>query len=95
MNGVIAAGAALRSMSRPAALAIFESHLNALSRELDDARALTRAAALSDTLGRSQAEIRVLLKTLRDERVSGRQVAGAAGAAAASVRDADWPYLAF
>jgi hypothetical protein len=42
----------------------FSAHLQRLARELDDARALTWSPTLSDTLGRSQSEIRLLVKEL-------------------------------
>jgi hypothetical protein len=73
--------------------------------ELDDARALTWSADLSDTFGRSQAQIRRLIQeldagarneagSLRDAvvRIEARAEArpGDAGGAAAN-----WPYLAF
>jgi len=98
LNSAAAAGAVLRAVNRSAAFRIFEAHLRSLSRELDDARALTWAADLSDALGRSQAEIRGLLATLTGLRAGDRlgvQASLAPASKGASVDDADWPYLAF
>ena len=61
MNGLVAKAAALGTSRRSQVLAHLERHSTALSRELDDARALTRAADLSDSFGRSQNEIRSLI----------------------------------
>lgn len=61
MNGLRAQVAALGASSRAQAMAEFETHLKALSHELDDARALTRTSELSDLFGRSQIEIRALV----------------------------------
>jgi len=41
--------------------------VRAVLREIDDARALTRSAALSDNLGRSQDEFRAVLEALEYE----------------------------
>jgi hypothetical protein len=105
MNGLVAAVAALGA-SRQSALKRFDANLKRLARELDDARALTRAADLSDSLGRSQLEVRSLLGALADETGSpgtashpapppatqARSDASGYGSAAAA---ADWPYLGF
>jgi hypothetical protein len=81
--------------------------LQNVARELDDARALTWSADLSDTFGRSQAQIRRLLAeidALIPERAGLHQSARSAGAAQAATRAAadgkndlagNWPYLAF
>jgi hypothetical protein len=73
--------------------------------ELDDARALTWSADLSDTFGRSQAQIRRLIQELdagaREEAGSVREAAVRIEARAeARLGDtggtaANWPYLAF
>jgi hypothetical protein len=58
----------------------YSAQLQRVARELDDARALTWSPALSDAFGRSQSEIRALVKELaagvRQEAVA-RQEAGA------------------
>ena len=64
-NGVIAKVLALSVANRADALQKLEAQMRALGRELDDARALTWAADLSDTFGRSQAEIRSLLGAIQ------------------------------
>jgi hypothetical protein len=51
---------------RGRSLRTFFDELRRVARELDDARALTWSPELSDTLGRSQAQIRGLLKELED-----------------------------
>ena len=73
--------------------------------ELDDARALTWSADLSDTFGRSQAQIRRLIQELdagaRNEAGSVREAASRSEARAearagdAGGTAASWPYLAF
>jgi hypothetical protein len=105
-NSVLAMATAFRATNRTRALTLFEAELRHIGRELDDARALTWSADLSDTFGRSQIEIRSLLSTLQTE-------TGGAGLPAATPQrrefvpvtakrseygDAaggDWPYLAF
>jgi len=84
---------------------IFLTELKRVARELDDARALTWSADLSDSLGRSQTQIRALIKEAaaaarkeaaspieKDMRVDVRDVSLAddAGNVAGT-----WPYLAF
>jgi len=84
---------------------IFLAELKRVARELDDARALTWSADLSDSLGRSQAQIRELIQEAaaaarkeagshpeKDTHVRVRDVALAddAGSVAGT-----WPYLAF
>jgi hypothetical protein len=86
-------------------LQTFCVELQRVARELDDTRALTWSADLSDTLGRSQSQIRRLIKELdaaarseagsqieTDTRVDARSVAvqDEAGSVAGN-----WPYLAF
>jgi len=96
-------GATARRQERR--LQAFYPELLRVARELDDARALTWSAELSDTLGRSQTEIRGLLRELhagaRSEAGPPREMApeveartGAARADAGSVAG-NWPYLAF
>jgi hypothetical protein len=94
-NSLVATTVAL-SMRGPQAVSTFERLLRQLARELDHARALTWAAELSDTFGRSQLEIRALI----DEFTGGRETAvGSAAVAASNPRgdapfESDWPYLA-
>jgi hypothetical protein len=64
---LFAAAAAFGVRTRQAALMRFESRVRQLLRELDDARALTWSADLSDALGRSQIEMRALIGELGDE----------------------------
>jgi hypothetical protein len=109
-NSVVAKTAALGASSRPQALGRLVARLRALSRELDDARALTWAADLSDSFGRSQREVRSLIATIEHEvrgsrepatRVSldpQRRTASVVGTQAperAVAAAEDWPYLAF
>jgi hypothetical protein len=108
MNGVVATVAALGAR-RESALDRFAADLKLLARSLDDARALTWAAELSDTLGRSQLEVRSLLAALADEtrgRPLGAALGGAQQSAMSQARNpasgygsaaaaADSPYLGF
>ena len=64
-NGAIAKLIALGAANPADALHKLEAQMRALARELDDARALTWAADLSDTFGRSQAEVRSLLGAMQ------------------------------
>jgi hypothetical protein len=83
----------------------YAAELRHLARELDDTRALTWCAELSDALGRLQPQIRRLLDELDCgalEKAGVRhESASRAGARADAVRDGagsvagDWPYLAF
>jgi hypothetical protein len=63
-NSFVAATAGLRARSQRQALLSLEGHLTRLARQLDDARALTLAPDLSDSLGRLQIEIRSVLTAL-------------------------------
>ena len=79
--------------------------LQRLVRELDDARALTWSAHLSDNFGRSQTQIRKLIKELdasaRREGAAHHETALRVEAPAGGDTDnagggaANWPYLAF
>jgi hypothetical protein len=79
-------------------LGILSDELQRVARALDDARALTWSAELSDTFGRSQIQIRRLLAELdhsanaRVQRADARSVA--VGESANNVAG-NWPYLAF
>jgi hypothetical protein len=94
---------------RGGSLHIFADELRRVAREVDDARALTWCSDLSDSLGRSQAQIRELIKELdagrRDEEDARPETALRIAARTSPLRhdagrqDADsgagiWPYLA-
>ena len=66
-NILVAAMASLTATSRRRAMTLFDAHLRAFMRELDDARALTLAPDLSDSFGRSQRELRALAAVLKCE----------------------------
>ena len=63
----------------------YSAHLQRVARELDDARALTWSPTLSDAFGRSQSEIRVLVKEL----AAGVRAEGAARAEAGARAEPD------
>jgi len=95
---------ALFGSNRVRALGMCSAPLGRLARQLDDARALTWTPALSDTLGRSQAELRTLMQALAFETRSGSDVERLPmhGSSAPEARrgevpafEGDWPYLAF
>ncbi|MEP6546880.1 MAG: hypothetical protein ABJD53_05390 [Gammaproteobacteria bacterium] len=91
-----------RYRSRTAQL--FCAELWRVSRELDDARALTWSAELSDTLGRAQLQMRRLLREFnvatvletdsRHEIASMLQTRVETGGANSQARSGNWPYLA-
>jgi hypothetical protein len=84
---------------------VYAGELRHVARELDDARALTWSAELSDTLGRLQTQIRRLLEELDAgalaEAGPPHDTAPRAAARVEIVQDhaesisRDWPYLAF
>jgi hypothetical protein len=84
-----------RKQGRP--YGVFAQQLQILAREVDDVRALTWSADLSDVLGRAQWQ---LLRALQDlnagiHREGGAPIAvRAAAPSAASANPTDWPYLA-
>ena len=98
--GVLAGVARYRGRSHQ----IFSDELRRVARELDDARALTWSSDLSDTLGRSQMQIRGLIKELeavaRSESGSRHEAAPRVEAQLGAVRNdsgsvaGNWPYLA-
>lgn len=63
-NSAIAAFVGAVARHRKDDLAMYSRCLQSVARELDDTRALTWSPTLSDTLGRSQSEIRLLLKEI-------------------------------
>jgi hypothetical protein len=104
-NRVLGAYLALVRKNRLQGLKEYEAQLQGLARRLDDARALTWSTDFSDSLGRSQAEIRLLIQALAPETktvsVPERSpIRGTAhtdslvGDLAPSI-EGDWPYLAF
>jgi hypothetical protein len=84
---------------------VYAGELRHVGRELDDARALTRSAELSDTLGRLQTQIRRLLEELDvgalAEAGPRRDTVPRSAARVEAVQDhaesisRNWPYLAF
>jgi hypothetical protein len=93
-------GSAARDRKR--SLAMLADEVQAVARELDDARALTWSAELSDDFGRAQVQVRRLIAEIGGSRkVTGLRSARAParGRVAVSQNDSDvagnWPYLAF
>jgi len=82
-------------------LEVLSLELQRVARELDDARALTWSAELSDTFGRSQIQIRRLIAEIdlprasHDARVPRAEARSAAVGDTASNVAGNWPYLAF
>ena len=94
ITGVVAAVLVRRPEQASARL---RSELTHLARELDDARAVTRSAELSDSFGRSQLEMRALFLELQPPTGERSDALGATADApltAAGVGAGDWPYLA-
>lgn len=106
-NRVLAACLSVTCKHRAQGLKVLESQLQSLSRQLDDARALTWSTEFSDTLGRSQNEIKSLINELAVETASERALPPRAVRAEGAARadrlvgeltqsfEGDWPYLAF
>jgi hypothetical protein len=63
-NRLAAGWIAWVSKDRSSGLKAYASRLQSLSRQLDDARALTWSTDFSDALGRSQSEIKTLLRSV-------------------------------
>jgi hypothetical protein len=90
---------------RGRSLQMFCIELQCVARELDDTRALTWSADLSDALGRSQSQIRILIKELdaaaRSEAGSRIETETRVDARSGALQDdagsvaGNWPYLAF
>ena len=86
-NSFVAASTSWAASSRPQAIAAYAAELKSVMRELNDARALTWAADLSDTFGRSQREIRGLIDAVEretrecglDDRIAARHAPGVNG----------------
>jgi hypothetical protein len=66
-NRLAAEWIALISKNRSSGLKAYASELQSLARQLDDVRSLTWSTEFSDALGRSQGEIKTLLRTLAVE----------------------------
>ena len=102
-DGAVAALIGVLAKYRGGLFGRYSMRLQTVARELDDARALTWSPTLSDTLGRSQAEIRALMKELAADarQEAGSRIETGAGLEAGAVRRdgqrvaANWPYLAF
>jgi hypothetical protein len=93
-NWVVANSLAGIARSRSRALHKYAARLRQLGRVLDDTRALARSPELSDTLGRSQREIRALIASLEGVASAARDYSLPDGLPD-SPPDGDWPYLAF
>ncbi len=99
-NSVVAYASVLCASSRQSTLKRFDGELNALAHELRNVRALTWASDLSDSLGRSQDEIRSLIATLGRELQPLAAMPAPPSMTPQPPREApqtsgsDWPYLA-
>jgi len=102
VDGIRASVLGSAARDRKRSLAMLADEVQGVARELDDARALTWSAELSDDLGRAQIQVRRLMSELG----SSRQAPGLRAAhASARLRGAiprdesdvagNWPYLAF
>jgi hypothetical protein len=101
----IAAAVAMAARRNDRGLRVYARQLAAVAREVDDVRALTWSAELSDGLGRMQVQIRALTKQL-DGRLPVKSLAESRPRVNAAVRaetnsplagiavDDSWPYLA-
>ena len=102
-DGAVAALMAVLAKYRGSRSGQYSAQLQRVAHELDDARALTWSPTLSDTLGRSQAEIRALMKELAADvrEAAGSRIEAGSGLDASDARGhgtgvaANWPYLAF
>lgn len=102
-DGAVAALIGEVAQHRGRRFGMYSPQLQRVARELDDARALTRSPALSDTLGRSQLEIRALIREFAAgvrEEAGARIEAAAVDVSGGGVRGeasrvaTNWPYLA-
>ena len=87
---------------RKRSLAMLAHEVQSVARELDDARALTWSAELSDDFGRAQIQMRRLMSELGGSRQgTGLRAARAPTRGLAAIREdesdvaGNWPYLAF
>ena len=96
-DGALAAATALVAVKQGRPYGVFAQQLQILGREVDDVRALTWSAELSDALGRAQWQ---LLKALQDLNAGVRCEGGATVEVRAEEQSqraaspTDWPYLA-
>jgi hypothetical protein len=96
-DGALAAVTALVAVKQGRPYGVCAQQLQILTRELDDVRALTWSADLSDALGRAQWQ---LLKSLQDLNAGIRREGGAPVEVRAELQaqvaasPSDWPYLA-
>jgi hypothetical protein len=93
-------GSVARDRKRSLAMLAYE--VRGVARELDDARALTWSAELSDDFGRVQVQMRRLLSELGGSRQgTGLRAARAPARGLVAIREGEsdvagnWPYLAF
>ena len=89
-------GSVARDRKRSLAMLAYE--VRGVARELDDARALTWSAELSDDFGRAQIQVRRLIAELGNTRlVAGLRSARVRGAIPQDENGVagNWPYLAF
>lgn len=104
LDETIAAAAAMAVQSGERALRVYAQQLAAVAREVDDVRALTWSAELSDALGRMQQQMRALTQQL-DCRLPVKATVELRPRANAALRDTNdslagmaadeaWPYLA-
>jgi hypothetical protein len=102
IDGIRASVLGSAARDRRRSLAILADEVQRVARELDDARALTWSAELSDDFGRAQIQMRGLISELSGSRqVPGLRAARAPARGRAAIsRDGsdvagNWPYLAF
>jgi hypothetical protein len=102
VDGIRAKVLGSSARDRKRSLAMLAVEVQGVARELDDARALTWSAELSDDFGRAQVQVRRLIADLRGLRqVTGSRAARAParGRVAIPQNESDvpgnWPYLAF
>jgi hypothetical protein len=85
----------MASRSGPRRLRALSVELHRVARELDDARALTWSADLSDTFGRSQTQMRRLIAEVDGSHHGMVPRVEARAAEEAREVAGNWPYLAF
>jgi hypothetical protein len=91
-NSLVAAASSFAATNRRRALLQYSAQLKSLTRELDDARALTWAAELSDIFGRSLQELRVLIDAVQCEMHASSAPARGARASVNAI-NAESPFL--
>jgi len=95
-NGAIAAAASLSAGDHRRMLGKFSLRLKETLRELEYVRAFTWAADMSDTLGRSQTELRAVIRAVQAAaEMNGDTSSTLLAARPTAVQPAgDWPFLA-